>query len=439
MKKFLAIILSIVMTLGMLCVSAQAATPSLTLSSVADAEAGTDVTLELSISGNPGFATMTLTGTYASGLTLKSATCAEGLTLTKGKNIVINEESGENYTEDGVIATFVFTLDSEAASGDYLVSYKLQRCRNASMANVTFGSTTIAGTITIPCEEAAITAADVVVSDNLDLEVGIEVPKEVENPKVRFTLDGNETVTEAKSEDENNKFVLPNITAEKMSDTVKIEILDDSDEVLASKDYSIRDYCNGLYKEEAEPESQAEKLNTLLANMLEYGAMAQKYVEHNTDNLANNLSWVPTNKKSYEISESDYNVTKPCDSNDFKIKSAYLNLGDNIKICFKLTAPDYENAVFYLTVDDETTTYNLSDYKPGSDNTIIIITEGLAATAYDKIFTARLEYEDSVVHEITYSVNSYIAAKQNSTVANLANMVAAINNYGKAAKEYVSG
>jgi len=68
----------------------------------------------------------------------------------------------------------------------------------------------------------------------------------------------------------------------------------------------------------------------------------------------------------------------------------------------------------------------------------VIYTDGISATQFDKLYTVQL-YVGEVLHQTaTYSVNSYVYAKHNSSNTNLAALVDALYNYGKSAKAYNS-
>ena len=93
------------------------------------AAAGTEVTVPVILTGNPGFASFVLTPSYdTANLTLTSVEKGSALTSTTGSflfgtNIVYGDSV--NTTGDGVILNLKFTVSASAAAGNYPVSLTL--------------------------------------------------------------------------------------------------------------------------------------------------------------------------------------------------------------------------------------------------------------------------------------------------------------------------
>lgn len=430
MKKIISTILAIALTMGLIVAPAYAADASLIIESKT-AKAGDEVTMSISLKNNPGVSSMTLTPTFDKNVLSLStkANSGENTTVTVGKKIVIYTPDGYNIYDDEIVATLKFEVTEEAPSGKYDISFKIDSCYNEDDKEVTLTPNPVVSTITVP---PTIKEASVVVEDNLTLNIGVDIPESIAEPKVRFTVDGFTDTVSGTEEGEYTWFSFKGITSVNMADTIDIELLDDDSEVILQDDYSIREYCDKLYSE-----NDDETLRALLANMLNYGAESQKYASHNTDDLANDLAWVAGCAETFALPSSDYKVLTSYSDDDCRIKSAILNLNRDIRFKFSVLAPNAQNATLVVSNGTESKEYDVSKGELVS-GAYVITTNGLSATQYGRVYTITLKYNGSPVHSINYSVNSYIASKQSSTVSNLANLVKSINNYGMAAIEYAN-
>ena len=69
-------------------------------------------------------------------------------------------------------------------------------------------------------------------------------------------------------------------------------------------------------------------------------------------------------------------------------------------------------------------------------DTYILYTDPIYATEFDKVFTAELSVDGEVIQTLTYSVKSYVYAKQNSENTEMAALVRALYTYGRSAVAY---
>lgn len=130
MKKIIISLLLVAM-ISVMIIPAYAAGTSITVSEEA-AKAGETVNVDVSISGNTGFANgkftldynkevLTLTAIEVEGNLLENGSCASNV-----ETAMVSFASVEEITEDGVLFTAVFTVKADAAADKYDVKVSVQ-------------------------------------------------------------------------------------------------------------------------------------------------------------------------------------------------------------------------------------------------------------------------------------------------------------------------
>lgn len=153
MKKWMSLLVALALLTAGFAISAYAAEDTTIAVEQTTAEPGEEFTLQVAITGNPGFAAAKFSVTYD----------ADALTLvgvdTKGhlmQGAVENDENGaiafaaaKNVTGDGVLFTVTFRVNEQAAAGDYAVSVEvgkfIQESRDAIAHTVKEGGVKVAG------------------------------------------------------------------------------------------------------------------------------------------------------------------------------------------------------------------------------------------------------------------------------------------------------
>lgn len=148
MKRVLMLLLVMVLTVGMLSMTAYAAGgASLSISS-ATVNRGNDVSVNVSITSNPGFSYAMLTVNYdTSALQLNSISPAAGW-VVYGKNAQFNSSTGDS-TQTGNILTLNFTVLDTAAKGNYSVSVTAE-ANNWDEEDVVFAVSAGSIAVTVP-------------------------------------------------------------------------------------------------------------------------------------------------------------------------------------------------------------------------------------------------------------------------------------------------
>ncbi len=190
-----------------------------------------------------------------------------------------------------------------------------------------------------------------------------------------------------------------------------------------------------------------EKLMSLIADMLRYGAAAQLYRNYKTndlvtDNLQTNGFDLSTRGSSATPTEDDDVRTLTPQTDISQLADSFTALGVRFdfqnKIYIKFKTDDLSK--IKLSVNG-TIIENLSDKIASAGNGVYVFyTDGIAATDFDEIFTFEMYVNGTLHQTITYSVNSYAYAKcqaNESTLTPLAQLVRALYRYGLSAKAYI--
>ena len=224
-------------------------------------------------------------------------------------------------------------------------------------------------------------------------------------------------------------FALEHIAPQQMSDRIDAQLLlvdGEESSVLASHlDYSVKKNVQDLLKLYAEDTA----LVQLLTDLLVYGEAAQKYMGYNTEDLATNgiTGMAPTSTALPET--SDRVLTKVADGNaSFTSVGVWFGTANRIYVKLNTT----ENVTLVVKVGDTV----IGTYTDLAE--AILYTGDIAATDFDAIYTFELYEDETLVQTLTYSINSYAHAKQNSTNAAMAELAKALYRYGVSAEAYAN-
>lgn len=281
------------------------------------------------------------------------------------------------------------------------------------------------------------------VGATLDVGVDLTVKYHVslsygyENAFMRFTSKmGRVYEVEGVYDSESSYYVYAytGINPQCMSDTIKAELVC-NDLVIASKnDYSVKEYCNNLVASSASElnltNDQFEKMKTLLADMLVYGAESQKYVKYNTKDLADSYSWVNEYKSTFNLPEYIKQVDK--NTGDNKVKSVGVHMANVNKIYYKVTLLD-ENVKITVNGNE----IEKSELTDNGDGTYTYLSDGLVATQFADVFEVKLfDSNDNEISTVKYNVNAYVNAKYDDAL--VGDLVKALSNYGVSATAYIT-
>lgn len=238
------------------------------------------------------------------------------------------------------------------------------------------------------------------------------------------------------------KFIFEGIAPQCMGDEIDIELIFNGETVAAENGYSIRKYCDAALAKSANElglsNAKFAYLKTLIADLLEYGAAAQVYVNYKTDALVNDGITGATQFK--EISENE--IHKSLVTNNavegVAFVSAYLYFDNVNTLCFNFTAPASENVKVLINGVEAKVEAT------GAANTYVASGDAIYASQFDEVYTVELYYGGTLVQTFTYDTAAYIYAMQNktvegtSTLSNMALLARATRNYTLSADKYVN-
>ena len=217
------------------------------------------------------------------------------------------------------------------------------------------------------------------------------------------------------------KFTYADIAPQSMADKITAELVV-GEKVIATKTESIKSYC-----EKVRATADGAKYKTFMADMLNYGQALSDYKNLGKTIVGETDTWIADSKTDFEnIKDKLVSVRKVETVNDEnnKIKSAGLYFYDINKIYFR------------AEINGGVVKINGESPKMVKDDKYY--TDGIAATKFADVYTVTAEVNGKEVHEVTYSVNSYVLAKCEGDAA--INVLArALGCYGYSATQLNKG
>ena len=284
-----------------------------------------------------------------------------------------------------------------------------------------------------------INSAKLALAEDIIVVYSATVPDTMTDVYMEFVVNGATYNAESSGKDANGRleFRLTSITPDMMGDNICATLratTADGKKVFAVKEsYSILQYCENTIRRYPDNEP----LQTLLADILVYGAACQEYTGHNADKPV--TEGIDTSKASSFTPPSltDFELTGAADP-AYGWISAGLQCGSKIAMFFTLHTATPETTTVEVTINDRTYTYNLANAQKNAANNYKIIFQNFNATEFGEIATVVMKNNGVQVGQtLTYSVNSYVCSMQNDGNEKLANLVRAIYNYGESAKKYI--
>ena len=279
-----------------------------------------------------------------------------------------------------------------------------------------------------PNNSVNISGAQVNLGESLAIKYYVDICEHLNASdfSMSFTMNENEvTVTDYKVVDGQLVFTFGGIAPQCMGDNIVAKVMCGGKEVTSLNEYSVKANLVTLLAEH--PDNA--KLKTLIHDTLTYGAAAQVYRNHNTDNLVtdgvNGLissTATPNTATTLEKSTSDVASFKSAG-----VKFDYIN-----QIYVKVNVTDENADVVKVYADGAELTLEKS-----ANGVYIAYTDAIAATELTtKTVKFTIEVDGEVVQTLDYSVSAYVTAMQNSTNEAMKALATALYNYGASAKAY---
>ncbi len=301
--------------------------------------------------------------------------------------------------------------------------------------------------VELPAEDTEVKIEDASMILGTDLSVRFYVSGWDENTdySMVFTMNGKASDrVSGVAENGYLVFTFTGIAPQHMGDSVSAALYSNNG---ATPDTTMESFSVRAFAEKVIAlHSSNAKLMNLVADLLRYGAAAQLYQNHKTNELVTDgldlnsygTQALPTesdNLRSLETESGASNAT-----NGFTALGVRFDI-DN-KIFFKFKTDDLTK--IKITVNG-TAVENLADKVQSLGNGVYIFyTDGICATEFDEVFTFRLYVSGALHQTVTYSVNSYAFAKCGDAAASeadlsaISQLVRALYRYGLSAKAYLA-
>ena len=468
MKRIISFILCVVMLCSCISIHAMASQgdPTVALSS-AQGSAGQTVSITAAISNNPGIVSMYLKLEYDVSRLQLISVVDHGLLngQTFGRELEDypyaltwdDSVAASNNTANGDLVTLSFKIREDAPAGDAEI-----RLSNADgildfdLNDVDFAFVSGRVSVVEHVAHSEITSADMELGTDISVNYYAALDLTHSAAKMRFTMNGTETVVDGVETEEEGIFVysFKKISPQCMGDNIKAELILGDTILDVKEEYSVKTYCeNTLAKSAEQLGMSAEKyaaLRTLIADILKYGAKAQIYTGYKTASLVD--SGVSGGREFVELSDDHQKYIDVSGLDSVEMISAGVYFDYTNSLYLKFTAPGMTEDKCYISVyNDETgeeKEYALSDCTLISEetSTYLLIMDPCLATGYNALYYVDLYAPNSrgrVVcqQSLEYSMAAYVYSMQNKTddsgaLTPMAQLARATYNYGLSASAY---
>ncbi|MGM9682177.1 MAG: sugar-binding protein [Eubacteriales bacterium] len=284
---------------------------------------------------------------------------------------------------------------------------------------------------------AKISGASLVIGSDLTVNYYADVASsfvsgESSDWKMRFTRNEKSVTVDGVYNDAEERYMFSytGITPQCMGDNIKAELLYGESSVSAKDSYSVLEYLRDLHVRD----SANAKLNTLIADLLEYGAAAQNYMNYNTDALVNTDDWVSAEKTAEFVApvETAPVIEGSIDQNN-RFTSVGVELANTNQIFFRFRTADAANATITIKKGSgDEVEIPASEWIADGDS-YLVYTDGINASGHDILYTATLTVGGQT-QSISYSINAYASVMHGDT--QVGELVRALYNLGVSAKAY---
>lgn len=261
---------------------------------------------------------------------------------------------------------------------------------------------------------------------------------------MRFTMNQNSSTVEGELTETNNlyAFTFTSIAPQCMGDNVRAELIVDGTVVDVIEEFSIKAYASSMLKKIQDKsiagytDTQYAALGTLIADMLEYGATAQIYVDYKTeDGLVN--EGIEGKTEFTDLSDDCEAIIGESTSDDSYFVSAGIRFDYLNSMYFKFAAVSSDGIEIKITNNStgEARTYSKADFTLVKEGVYIMYSNPIAPYSFDARYTVELFENDVLVQTVDYGITAYVYYIQSQTTA-MADLARALYNYGVSASKY---
>lgn len=262
--------------------------------------------------------------------------------------------------------------------------------------------------------------ASMTVNNNFDVNFQAHVSGTHNSVQAKCTLNGVETIIDGVALGGGEYiFTFKKLGPQNLGKPISACLVVDGTEG-EPKDFTATTYLKQVF-DQGDDEQQR-----LVADIFEYGAAAQAYVNDTSTKINTLYSEIAAKASTFVApTTTKKSATAHTTVAGFSFVNAGLRISSEMKIVFKFNA----GANFKLTVNGVDVTSSVTQVGSAYE----YCTNGISVVSFDDEFKACLYSGETLVQTVTYSVNSYVYSKYQSTTANLADFVKSIYNYGLSA------
>ena len=357
-------------------------------------------------------------------------------------------------TETGALANIEFSVNSEATISDSSVSVTI---KNAMLDGKDITQSISSSNGVVKIEDNNLTIDGATLSVSSDITVKYLLKKTAfdnagyKDPYIEATYCGKTTKLDALvtsvSGIECYVFSFNNVAPHKMNDSIYTVLYAQKDGELCvgqTHEYSVAKYAYSKLATTTDP-----YFRTMLVDMLNYGAAAQKYMNYNINALVN--ADLTEKQQSYGTQNlRELTTVKYLPTAEASDKANWVGLGlylENKVAIRGYFDTDLTNGIYVKVTDEAGKTLGTVPYSDlttaiGPDNTPVytFIFDGLNVSQMSKVvkFSICDANNNTISRAYTYSIESYVYTSKDSSVEKLANLTKEMIKYGDAAEKYVS-
>lgn len=294
-------------------------------------------------------------------------------------------------------------------------------------------------------DPSAISSVSLTLSDDISMNYYVDVPADAADdaaPSMEFTLQTKDnkytsSVVADETVGDQWKFTYSGVTPQHMGDEVTARLTyttaagaqDQTNTRTTSLKEVLTNYTTSSADDLKISVAAYEKLQTLVADILTYGAESQKYVGYDTENLVTDGMTVTPSTFDGSALDSDFSAGSASAEVSFYGAGLYFDNNLGIEVRFSSTAAQEDLSV-KATVGERSKTLSVS--QKGEQYSVVM---PLSVLEFASPVTFQVQNGGEEIGEpLTYSVRTYIDQKQDSqTVGSLAK---AVWNYYTSVKAY---
>ena len=365
--------------------------------------------------------------------------------LYYNQDVLANPYTTETYNNKFVDVIFNIgqTETTIVVDGNYVGTLNVKRSDFASgyaymtVANARTNNDTYVSVIAKKISQAGISSMSVSLSDGLAINTNATLFAGYSNPEMTFEFNGESAVISNYTKVGNDKYtftylgVTPQYMNKEITMTLTAEV-NGNRQTIDVKTTTVRDYAMKILNST----STLTIDKAMAIDLLNYGALVQKYTNQDVSDLANKLL---TNKQKEIGATFNANtitpVTKGVNSESVTWKTAKLVVDNTIGLRFEFNLTNgatKENVTMGVSLKDQITYYNVKQ-----DGDIYYIDfMGISLSEFNTpiVVTAYIDGQPTSA-TLTYSVNSWIKAKYNDVKDG--ELAKALYVYGKSANVIV--